>query len=207
MIMPSESKVSGVCCAFLVIAFSCSLASASPDGHFLRTLRAPGGSASHFLRSLRSPDDFADAEDSDVYYVDDDDGDDGAAEEMGGYVKRGYSSSPTYLRDNRMDNSHFLRALRAPAGGSSHFLRSLRAPQRSSHFLRSLRGPSAASHFLRSLRGPGGSSSHFLRSLRSPSGGSSHFLRSLRSTEEVGAGEEAAATKRAVNNAHFLRSL
>ena len=32
MIMPSESKVSGVCCAFLVVAFSCSLASASPDG-------------------------------------------------------------------------------------------------------------------------------------------------------------------------------
>ena len=30
--MPSESKVSGVCCAFLVVAYSCSLASASPDG-------------------------------------------------------------------------------------------------------------------------------------------------------------------------------
>ena len=32
MIMPSESKVFGVCCAFLVVAFSCSLSSASPDG-------------------------------------------------------------------------------------------------------------------------------------------------------------------------------
>jgi len=178
MIMPSESKFLGVCCAFLVVAFSCSLTSASPDGHFSG------------------------------YY--DDDGDDSEAEGVA-YVKRG-GFPPTYLRNYRMDNSHFLRALRAPggAGGSSHFLRSLRAPSRSSHFLRSLRGPpGSASHFLRSLRGPGGSSSHFLRSLRSPSGGSSHFLRSLRSQEQAEDDEEAtaAADKRALNNAHFLRSL
>ena len=43
MIMPSESKVSGVCCAFLVVGFSCSLASASPDGEERITVTASQG--------------------------------------------------------------------------------------------------------------------------------------------------------------------
>merc|ERR1712156_573095 len=112
--------------------------SASPDAHFLRSLKsnsdAAGADSDHSVRTLRSS-----------HFL-------RALRAMGSHdLQRILRSDPEAedeeLSRNLRSNDHFLRSLRsAQSGNSGHFLRSLKSAH---DFMRMVRSDG---HFLRSLR-------------------------------------------------------